>query len=164
MEIVAQHLQREAVTRTLPLERDLFGRSAFNRYYYATFLEVKSSLAKLRPQWAGELAHAAVSEVLRGTVKKELTKGRNTAQKMDDAEVVSLCQKALSATESLARIMDEGRATRVAADYRPEIPIEFFTASGFRLNTVEVKTAQTWPHKARILLVTISSAWQQVHA
>jgi len=164
MEIVAQHLQHEAVVRTLSVERDLFGRSAFNRYYYATFLEVKASLAKLRPQWAGELAHASVPEVLRGKVKKELSRGRNTAQKMNDIAVVALCQKALSATESLAKIMDEGRATRVAADYHPEIPIVFVAVSDFRLNTVGVQTAQTWPHKARILLVAISSAWKQVHA
>lgn len=164
MEIVAQHLQHEAAVRTLSVERDLFGRSAFNRYYYATFLEVKASLAKLRPQWAGELAHASVPEVLRGTVKKELTRGRYTAQRMNDSEVVSLCQKALSAAESLAKILEEGRVTRVAADYHPEIPVEFVAASDFRLNTVGVQTAQTWPHRARVLLVPISSAWRQIHA
>lgn len=164
MEIVAQHLQREAFARQTPHERDLFGRSAFNRYYYATFLDVKVRLAKLRPEWGGRIAHRDVPEALRGAVVRELACGRRRAEKADDLEVVYLCQNAKHAARSLAQLMDESRETRVAADYALDIPVLFSTVSNFSLNTVNVQTAQSWPHKARGFMMVIESAWRQIHA
>lgn len=163
MEIVAQHLQQQAIKRREHLERDLFGRSAFNRYYYAMFLDVKTGLGGLRPEWGNEIAHKAVPELLRGTVKTHLQQGSKKALRANDAEVVSLCEKAKSAAESLAKMMDQGRATRVAADYTPDIPVEFSTSADFSLNTVSVEEARQWPYRARGLIAIIASAWKQIH-
>jgi len=163
MEIVAQHLHQEAIHRTSPIERDLFGRSAFNRYYYSMFIEVRASLAMLRPEWS-RLAHAAIPDLLKGKVKDELKRGRKRAEKMGDFDVVSLCESALSATEALAKLMEQGYATRVTADYYPDIPVDFLSANDFQLNTVSVKKAQAWPHRASAFLKTITSAWKQLNA
>lgn len=161
MEIVAQHLQREASQRNLG-ERDVFGRSAFNRYYYATFLDVKSVLGELRKEW-GNIAHATIPNVLRGTVKEELKRGRSRAQKASDSETVELCGRAIAAASELATLMERGYATRVTADYYPNIKIDFSNLFDFQLNTVKVKDASVWPNKARTLAKTILSAWKQIN-
>jgi hypothetical protein len=164
MEIVADHLEQQAMTRSVSSERDSFGRSAFNRYYYATFLQVKSGLAELRPEWAGDMAHAKIPEMLRGTICSDLKKGHQKALRTSDHEVVVLCSRAVSAAKELAKLMDEGRATRVTADYHPEIPVSFSTGVRFRLNSVGVDAARIWPHRARALVADIQSAWRQINA
>jgi hypothetical protein len=163
MDTVAQHLRTEAIKRTNVHEKDVFGRSAFNRYYYATYLLVKAKFASFRVEWA-ELSHAQIPDMLRKTIKTTLTKGRQRAQKADDIDVFQLCQRAISAAEDLARLMEEGRATRVVADYHPDLLVDFSVGTGYELNTVSVQKAQTWPSKAHGYLSTISSAWKQLNA
>lgn len=162
MEVVAQHLQQVALARTDPGDRDHFGRSAFNRYYYATFLQVKAGLGSLDSDWS-TIAHADIPGVLRGSVQRELKLGRTRAQRTNDAELVRLCSKALSAASDLAILMEKGYATRVAADYHPEILVDFSSQPSFRLNTVPVEDAHGWPYRARVLIGTITSAWKQVN-
>ncbi|MCA8054408.1 hypothetical protein [Burkholderia cepacia] len=162
MEIVAQHLQQVALAQTDPTDRDHFGRSAFNRYYYATFLHVKAGLGSINPDW-NTMAHAGIPEVLRGSVQRELKRGRTKAQRTDDAELVRLCSKALSAVSDLADLMEKGYATRVAADYHPEILVDFSGYRSFKLNTVPVEDAHGWPYRARALIDAITLAWTQIH-
>lgn len=162
MEIVAHHLQNVASTRPDPIERDLFGRSAFNRYYYATYLDVKEVLGSLKAEWGG-IPHGDVPNVLVGAVKKALIKGRDRAQRASDPETAELCSRAVHATHLLSEMMTNGYATRVAADYHPEVKIDFADAYNFTLNFVRVKDAADWPGKARLMLRTITVAWRQVH-
>ncbi|XHS78108.1 hypothetical protein ACFJGW_20660 [Burkholderiaceae bacterium UC74_6] len=164
MEIVARHLQQEAIRRGPADAADLFGRSAFNRYYYATFLEVKGGLGALRDEWTRNIAHADLPQILRGQVKKQLAAGKRKAMRADDYKSAGICASADSAAEDLAKLLDAGRATRVTADYHPEIPVDFASAPDFQLDTVGVQAAQTWPHRARGYLQVISNAWRQIHA
>lgn len=164
MENVADHLEQQAVARHSPLEKDSFGRSAFNRYYYATYLLVRAGLAGLRAEWAGEMPHATIPELLRGTVCTELKRGHTKAVRTGDSELAALCSRAITASKDLAKLMDEGRAIRVVADYRPDVPISFAVGSRFKLNTIPVEEARIWAPKARAFLKDISSAWRQVHA
>jgi hypothetical protein len=145
------------------MERDYFGRSAFNRYYYATFLQVKTGLGGLRVEWS-TMAHAGIPEVLRGTVQRELKQGRTRAQRASDQEVVALCSRALAAVADLAKLMEKGYATRVTADYHPEIPVDFSGGQSFKLNTIGVDDARAWPNRAQVLVGAITSAWKQVNA
>lgn len=85
MEVVALHLQNVASTRSDPVERDLFGRSAFNRYYYASYHNVKYVLGILKSEWGG-IPHGDIPDVLVGQVKKKLVKGRERAQRSSDNE------------------------------------------------------------------------------
>lgn len=163
MEIVAQHLQREAIRRNgIVEERDFFGRSAFNRYYYATFLEVKTGLGRLNPVW-GTISHASVPELLEGSIKDEFKKGQKKAMKLRDGEVIGLCAKAISATNDLAKLMREGYMSRVTADYHPEIKVEFQGPNRFELNAVPVQNASDWLYRARPLIKTIVTTWMQLH-
>jgi hypothetical protein len=162
MEIVGQYLQHEATQRS-GRERDFFGRTAFNRYYYASYLGVKKTLGSLRKEW-DTIAHADVPQLLRGTIKTELSNGRKKAVKAEDAETIEMCSRAINAVMELANLMEEGYATRVTADYTPGILIDFSTLHNFKLNTIFVKQAANWPAKARLLCTTIAVAWNQTNA
>jgi hypothetical protein len=163
MQIVGQYLQQEALIQTMATDRDFFGRSAFNRYYYATFLQVKTGLGSLRTEWS-TMAHADIPGVLRGTVQRELKQGRMRAQKTADKEVITLCSRALAAVADLADLMEKGYATRVTADYHPEISVDFSSGVDFKLNTIAVGAAKTWPSRAAVLVGAITSAWKQLNA
>lgn len=163
MELVASHLKSEATRRTDAVERDLFARSAFNRYYYATFLLTRATLASFRAEWRDNIPHATMPELLRGKIKTLITKERFSAQKNGDTELVAICLRALSALEDLAKILDIGRATRTTADYNPEIQIDFSNGIAFRLNTISISDANSWPQRARGYLLTISLAWKQIN-
>ena len=163
MEVVAQHLQHEATIRiSEPSERDLFGRSAFNRYYYATFLITRSMFSNLNVDWT-EVPHATYPELLQGKIRKRLVDGRRKANKVGDYELAKACNQAISAVRSLSEIMQLGFATRVTADYNPEIPVIFLKTSGFKLNSVLISDAHQWPSRARVLTATIEDAWIQIN-
>lgn len=163
MEDVAQHLQREAVTRADPAQRDVFARSAFNRFYYATFIPLSRSLAAMKVQWA-ELPHKDVPAVLRGAVIRELKQGRQRAQRLGDKETEAMCARAISYCHEVATILEAGYAVRVAADYKMEIRIDFSSGADFRLSNVPVSTARQWPARVLAYVDSISTAMRQLSA
>lgn len=163
MKVVAHHLQVTALKSENVTARDLFGRSSYNRYYYATFLIVRKVLAQLRSEW-GSLPHAAYPELLQGRVNTVLVNGRQKAQKMQDAELVNQCQRALVAARELAALMRASSAIRVVADYHPEIPVNFSHSDRFALNNVDITEAHQWPERAEAWAREIESAWRQVNA
>lgn len=162
MEVVAHHLQVTAIGWKDPTERDLFGRSSYNRYYYAAFLSVRQVLARLRPEWAA-LAHATFPEVLTGKILKTLSTGRNKAQRVRDGDLVSQCQRAIAASNELAKLLRSSYAIRVIADYNPEILVDFAHADRFKLNDVDITEAHQWPERAKVWASEIERAWKQVN-
>lgn len=82
MQEVAHYLQMKAHATTGP-ERDLFARSAYNRYYYACFLEMRSAVTEMRPEWARS-PHKSYPELLSGSVTKTLKTERKKAQRIED--------------------------------------------------------------------------------
>src|SRR5262245_24567360 len=95
MEVVGQYLQGHALTLGVGLERDYFGRSAFNRFYYATFLNVKKELSEIIDGWPN--GHATIPQFLRGKICKEIKAGRDRARRAGDGDLVLLCERAKSA-------------------------------------------------------------------
>lgn len=163
LQTVADHLRSEATSRFQTPDGDYFGRSAFNRYYYATFLEIKTTLGKLRTEWDGNIAHADIPMLLRGRITDDLKKGKAKAMKADDSYAISLCSQGIAAARDLAQMMEICRAIRVVADYNPEIPIEFTEATNFVLSSTPVLEAGRWPNRARACLASIANAWRQVN-
>lgn len=158
---VAHHLQVTANARRDPVERDLFGRSSYNRYYYAAFLLVRSVLAEMRDEW-GKMAHASMPEVLTSEVCRILDKGRKKADKVGDMELSRQCHRAIKAAKELACLMRASSATRVVADYHPEILVNFVHGERFTLNEVGITEAHQWPEKAKAWLGEIHGAWRQL--
>ena len=69
---VAEHLSRQAKSSykkgdSAYAMADAFGRSAFNRYYYASFLNVRDLVSTLDGRWA-RISHKGIPDLLRGAV------------------------------------------------------------------------------------------------
>lgn len=139
-------------------DADLFGRSAFNRFYYAAFLITRQLIRSVFPDLPSQ--HASIPEFLRGSVGKELGKRKQRAMKASDHAAVKLAQDARVAAGDLADLLVRGYGARVAADYHPEVAVSFHS-SGFTLNEVTLADAESWPYKARKLSLMIVQAMRQ---
>ena len=159
MESVAHFLQTKA-NSCAPGSRefDLFGRSSFNRYYYAVYLQVRSLLGGLNATWAGA-QHASIPNLLTGQVLERIKRQRNRALRVGDSDAAQICVRAASSTHELATLMKEAYAVRVTADYEPSIPIVSQNGGRFQLNSVPVTTAHDWVARAREHGQRIARAW-----
>ncbi len=162
MEDVAHYLQVEALKIGELSTRDRFGRSAYNRYYYSTFLQVRQMVSGMNAAWA-HMPHADYPNLLGGQINKSVKNARRIAQKLSDTEFVSECNRALSALHALSALMQVGRATRVVADYQPEVLL-VFGDNRFSLQGVNITEAHEWPEKSRQLIRTIEHCWAQIDA
>jgi uncharacterized protein (UPF0332 family) len=163
MLVVGHHLQLEAARRTTPRERDVFGRSAYNRYYYGVFLCVREMLLTFNPDWV-RTPHGSYPDLLEGQVRKSISQGRTRAQKAGDRELEKQCYTALSAARNLSTLFRSSIAIRIIADYSPDIAVSFQHGNNFYLNGVSVEDAYRWQQKAEAFVSTITSAWRQFNA
>src|SRR5690606_36161184 len=123
-------------------ERDVFGRSAYNRYYYSTFLIVREGLRRMQVlKDQGEIAHKSLPEMLEGSIRDRLNKSRTRATKIQDRDSIRAFSDALTAVRDLASLMNEARGIRTIADYHPEIGI-VFSQQGFQLMSMEIASAR----------------------
>jgi uncharacterized protein (UPF0332 family) len=145
MRKVAQHLESHAIAAKTNIERDEFGRSSFNRFYYATFLEVRKMLTQINPKWS-EPAHKSLPDILRKALveKFKLHLSKGVLPKHESRRLSSTVSTAAS---NLASLLEEGSGTRVVADYHPEIPVEDL-GSVLELNGTKLSRASRWPDEA----------------
>ena|SRR6056297_1263916 len=55
LEKVGKLLQNKAIkSKTIPVDLNAYGKSAFNRYYYATYWLVRDMLEIIDPKWASQ--------------------------------------------------------------------------------------------------------------
>ncbi|MFZ5636434.1 MAG: hypothetical protein ACOY82_07575 [Pseudomonadota bacterium] len=162
MHEVAHHLQVEALPKAGTIEGDRYGRSAFNRYYYATFLIVRQGISSMDKKW-NKQDHAGIPGLLTGQVTAALKLGKTAAARQRDSELVTLCNRATAAASELSKLLEKANEARKIADYNPEVPIEFRGADRFSLSGIDINTAHAWAPRAKILVDTIVDAWRQVH-
>lgn len=159
LEAVALHLQREAVLKKADADiADVFGRSAFNRYYYATFLRARSMMAALDVSW-GHVAHKTYPELLKGKVRGRFKKEAKRAQRVQDLDLILSCKRAESACHELADMFIKSYSIRVVADYEPSERVVFDPAGRFQLRGVDINVAHQWPAKADSLCEFIERTW-----
>lgn len=159
MEQVALSLQKWAVERRRNLDDfDLYGRSAFNRYYYASFLTVRELIVEFEPQWAG--GHSTVPEFLTGSIEREIKRFRTSAQKRQQPDAVELCNRAVTALASLSSLMQTAYSIRVTADYNPQIRVVDSDKDRFTLGTTSITDAHNWVSQTRTLTQVIRRAWR----
>ena len=127
MHSVAHHLQLEAVrlVPTSEADADSFARSAFNRYYYATFLCVRETLTTVDQKYDASLNHKGIPELLKGTVQRRIKAIQKKASKLGDTSLVTDCRQTGSQNLALAVMLEKAYATRVVADYTPQTPVDF---------------------------------------
>ena len=148
MHSVALYLQRAAVDPAKLDDRDDFGRSAFNRYYYSLFLEVRRTLGIINPDWI-EIKHKNAPETLRGRVKRAIQAASRDARKIGDRELIARCERARSLTEELARTLERAKSVRETADYHPETPVTFPEGERFFLSGTSITAAHAWKDLAQ---------------
>lgn len=163
MQVVGQYLQSEATKRPTPRECDLFGRSAYNRYYYAVFLSVREMLSTFDPAWA-RASHSSFPQLLNGQVRAAISQGRVRASRTRDQQLEKDCYTAMTALRDLASLIVSSAATRVVADYSPAIVVDFNSGNNFSLAGVSIDEARRWPPKADALVTKIGSVWTQLYA
>lgn len=145
---VAEHLSEKA-RKEVGARADAFGRSAFNRYYYASFLSVRELLAEIAPDLA-KRRHAELPSLLQKDVLSEVRKAANNSAK---SGAITLCQsksfvhQAASATSEIANVLHVANQARKIADYNPQIAVEF-DFNGFSLEGQTDAAAREW--KGRI--------------
>ena len=137
-------------------EIDLFGRSAFNRYYYAVFLSVRDMLASIDNRWQTQ-SHAAIPELLRESVVSAITKHAKSAAKNGitgrDA-AFRCCHDARNASEQIARLMETARRIRVVADYSREENVSV-TQDGCVLSGQSLHAASQWEKRVNVYKGTL---------
>lgn len=156
MQIVARYLKDHALTIPGTLDADLFGRSAFNRYYYATYLAVKRKLKPRLPALPRE--HAVIPDYLRGLATGQIAQVKRAARRVGDHQLMQRCTYAKLAANELAELLVTGYGIRVIADYDPEVPVDFLGTGCFALNHVSVAEAEAWPRKADAYISSILAA------
>jgi hypothetical protein len=163
MRIVGDHLANEAGTRGLPDDRDRFGRSAFNRYYYSAFLAVRTVLRKIEPGWATP-SHQDVPVVLKGEVLKRVRKQVQASEKsgmITHAQGEQFYRAAATAASELSNLLTSARETRRIADYEPETRISD-DGKGMKLGAYSLEAAKSWENRVRAHAGTILNVYDQL--
>lgn len=146
---VADHLATYAKSLDPAQNADACGRSAFNRYYYASYLAVRELLGRLDAAWATQ-PHSGIPELLEKALVKRL---KAQAKRLVDQGLLThskeqvLMNQAKQASGEIASLLRSAYAVRVAADYEPNQHVSF-EKSGFTLLGHSDAEARQW--RARI--------------
>lgn len=158
---VGHHLQKEAM-KPASQERDAFARSAFNRYYYSAFLNIREMLGDLDSSWSS-MTHKSYPEVLQGQVKRRFNQARSRAVRNDDTVLVDRIDAAKRAIDELTKTMRTAYGIRVVADYEPLEEVEFDPKHRFSLRSVGITDAHQWESNTRILCQNVRNTWNEIH-
>jgi hypothetical protein len=156
MKIVGDYLAQFASASTDVTVCDLFGRSAFNRYYYATFLSVRTTLRTIDSRWATP-THKDIPALLRGEVLsrvKNQVKRSVCSKQINSAQAGHLRDMATVATAELSSLMQHARETRRLADYEPERRL-VRKGNLIKLGECSIDQAKGWADRASAYAKTI---------
>ncbi len=162
LKIVGEKLESIAISETDPVKKDLFGRSAFNRFYYAAFLEVRKMLGELAPKWK-RTGHSDIPKLLVKSVRKPVI---NALKKSLEEDVITkeefekLESELLNSTTDLANLLRHAYDVRKTADYDPEKLIEV-NGKVISLNSIKLTTAIFWSNKSISYCKSIKKVWKE---
>jgi len=140
-----------------------YGRSAFNRYYYASYLIVRSAIMNIDPKWA-QCSHKDLPNLLRKTIYRQ---ARDQALRLERAGQLNARQKSLLidsikiCTAKLAQLLQSGYAIRCVADYSPE-EIVVLRSKNLYLGNCTTSAAQHWPEQAAINAGQLQAKWREL--
>ncbi|MCL9844598.1 hypothetical protein [Ralstonia solanacearum] len=163
MEIVGDHLIAEVFRQTDDIDKDLFGRSAFNRYYYAAFLAIRRLFAEVdnnlnQPQHAG--IPSLLTDTLNGKIKK-IVRRQEKAGAISSARAQEICNSAAEALKSLAELMSYAYSIRKIADYQPETKIEL-VGGVVGIGGCQSTVARRWCADVEVKAEQVREIWRQL--
>lgn len=159
MKIVGDHLAAHAVGSSDMTERDLFARSAFNRLYYAVFLESRALLAETVQKNPPHKKFPETLQRLGRQISVELERLAR-AHAITHAERKKLEHAARAALTNLSRLIEDAYAIRVIADYFPDTPVDD-SGGTIRLRGTSINTAKHWPVQAKLLCDQVRNVWRR---
>lgn len=162
MKVVGEQLQKWAQEKSELSEKDVFGRSAFNRYYYATFLITRETLGDLNPSWLCE-KHKNIQNTLVTTVRKPVISElkKLVRQGIINPGEGSVAENNLKiATTELSNLLNQAYDLRCIADYEPEIHVSI-DKKKLLLRNYKLNTASGWPGRASAYCKTIRKVWEE---
>jgi hypothetical protein len=161
MIIVANKMSEIAVASSNPNDADAFGRSAFNRYYYASYLIIREMLKRLNRGWS-QSPHRGIPDLLEGTIINQIRnilKKQKTHGLVSPGQAAGLRTSANIATAELANLLRVAYEVRLVADYEPEVKIKQ-NGRSMVLFDHTLHEAQSWPIRASFLSKEIMRIWR----
>jgi hypothetical protein len=163
MQIVGKHLSDFAMSiRGTSPDDTLFARSAFNRYYYATFLASRQLL--IDTMGKGELPHKVVPEYLMGqfqnTVKRQIQIGFKSGV-LSSADRARMLGALKQNTLLLRELLVLAYGVRVLADYEPDVPIAV-TVDTYSLGASTLSSASNWASRAQMHCKNLHKIWKDL--
>lgn len=162
MGIVGSHLAN-AANEKAGMEKDSFARSAFNRYYYSAFLEIRSVLQQLNPAWSRP-NHADVPELLEKAAIKQI---KLEVKKAEDkgllkrGQAESIRTRSNAAASELASLFTTAREVRRIADYEPEILVQI-DGNKYTLNSYSLASAAGWKKQVSVQSKTLLKVYSEL--
>lgn len=151
MNRVANHLRNHALSLSAEGEIDVFGRSAFNRYYYACYWEIRSRLPELHHNWL-RLGHKDLPKYLSGEIKTKLLENARLLLKkgaLSNRDYGNLLPRTEQSIRKISDFLVRGYAIRCAADYSPEFKAIKENGS-LCLNGQKLSSLETWYQEVKV--------------
>lgn len=161
MQIVAHHLQKEAIPKSGD-ERGLYARSAYNRYYYNTFLIVRALLSEMDVKWS-RMPHKDYPIFLKSTIIKDYKAAKVRAKKTNDSVLERKVESGIRAAQALASLMEKANGVRIVADYEPSEKVNFKSADRFSLKSIDITQAHEWNDSVTLWVKDIKQAWDHIN-
>lgn len=163
MEQVADSLTSQAVASGNADDADLFGRSAFNRYYYGVYLAVRAMLQVGHPD-IQRFPHKDLPVELTGRVRTrimEVSRQQIRRKLLDEGQAARLTDSATTALRELAEILREGYRIRVVADYDPSARAVVHDGHVL-LQDKTTDAARQWGRRADRAIGQVKRVWRQL--
>lgn len=163
MRVVAASLALQAMNCTDEREFDLFGRSAFNRFYYDAYLSARETLQRMDAGWA-EQSHKQIPDLLRGAVVKRIKKAAKVAAESSQISIPEsqrLVARASASAAALADLLRMAYRVRVVADYKIE-KLVLREGQVARLDGCTLENAKHWGDKTRMHTGSILSVCESL--
>lgn len=163
MKVVADKLKEIALAADTDHQVDQFGRSAFNRYYYAAYLEVRKNLMEINSAWA-RAAHTNLPNVLTININKSAKRRAINLNKkglLTKADMSRILQSIRIYCDELSTILQSGYEARKYADYFPE-EIVTRKSDNLSLHNYTIRAAQSWPIRAERRAGQLLYSWRQL--
>lgn len=163
MQVVGDYLIREASQITAETDKDLFGRSAFNRYYYAAFLTIRRLFSEVDDN-LNEPPHGQIPELLTVTLHRKFKRIINKQERdgfMTTDQAQELRSSVHQALQSLADLMRYAYSIRKVADYQPETKIELSNGL-IEIAGCESSVARSWCDEVEVKVNQVCDIWRQL--
>lgn len=163
MKRVADRLSQIAHDASGSDEINVFGRSSYNRYYYAIFLLVRAKLSQKNTDW-GRVAHKSVPDILRGPVLTEIRRSASAQRKsglLTAGEASQIQDRANYAISDLADLLEEAYQVRCDADYEHDFLVEKSNGT-LVMRGRKLSAAASWPRRVEANLGVVVGIWRDL--